>query len=93
MATRNYKKEYSEYHSKSDQKKNRAGRNKARRAALASGKVKKGDKKDVHHKDGNPRNNKSGNVKVVSRKKNRGTYRFAQKSTKSSALRFTYRAS
>lgn len=74
---RDYKKEYSEYHSKADQKKNRAGRNKARRTALASGKVKKGDKKDVHHKDGNPRNNKSSNVKVVSRKKNRGKYRFA----------------
>jgi len=74
---RDYKKEYSEYHSKADQKKNRAGRNKARRTALASGKVKKGDKRDVHHKDGNPRNNKSSNVKVVSRKKNRGAYRFA----------------
>ena len=74
---RDYKKEYSEYHSKADQKKNRAGRNKARRTALASGKVKKGDKKDVHHKDGNPRNNKSSNVKVVSCKKNRGKYRFA----------------
>ena len=78
MATkRNYKEEYSEYHSKADQKKNRAGRNKARRTALANGKVKKGDKKDVHHKDGNPRNNKPSNVKVVSRKKNRGKYRFA----------------
>lgn len=78
MATkRNYKKEYSEYHSKSEQKKNRAGRNKARRTALAAGKVKKGDKKDVHHKDGNPRNNKSSNVVVVSRNKNRGKYRFA----------------
>ena len=33
--------------------------------------------KDVHHKDGNPRNNKSSNVAVVSRKKNRGKYRFA----------------
>lgn len=76
-AKRNYKKEYKEYHSKDDQKKNRAGRNKARRTALAAGKVKKGDKKDVHHKDGNPRNNKSSNVSVVSRKKNRGTYRFA----------------
>lgn len=74
---RDYKKEYSEYHSKADQKKNRAGRNKARRTAIAKGKVKKGDKKDVHHKDGNPRNNKSSNVKVVSRKKNRGKYRFA----------------
>jgi hypothetical protein len=77
MATRNYKKEYASYHSKTDQKKNRAGRNKARRSALAAGKVKKGDGQDVHHKDGNPRNNKKGNVKVVSRKKNRGVYRFA----------------
>ena len=55
MATRNYKKEYASYHSKSAQKKNRAGRNKARRSALAAGKVKKGNGKDVHHKDGNPR--------------------------------------
>jgi hypothetical protein len=77
MATRNYKKEYASYHSNTDQKKNRAGRNKARRSALAAGKVKKGDGQDVHHKDGNPRNNKKGNVKVVSRKKNRGVYRFA----------------
>lgn len=45
-------------------------------AALAKGKVKKGDKKEVHHKDGSPRNNKSSNVSVVSRKKNRGAYRF-----------------
>ena len=77
MATRNYKKEYASYHSTTDQKKNRAGRNKARRSAMAAGKVKKGDGQDVHHKDGNPRNNKKGNVKVVSRKKNRGVYRFA----------------
>jgi len=73
---RDYKEEY-KYHQTPAQKKRRAGRNKARRAALAAGKVKKGDKKDVHHKDGNPRNNKSSNVKVVSRKKNRGKYRFA----------------
>ena len=72
--TRNYKKEY-EYHKTDAEKKRRAARNKARRAALAKGKVKKGDKKDVHHKDGNPRNNKSSNTAVVSRKKNRGSYR------------------
>lgn len=78
MATkRDYKKEYREYHSKSEQKKNRAGRNTARRRALASGKVKKGSTKDVHHKDGNPRNNKKSNLSIVSRKKNRGKYRFA----------------
>ena len=77
MATeRDYKEEY-KYHKTADQKARRAGRNKARRAALASGKATKGDKKDVHHKDGNPTNNKSSNVSVVSRKKNRGTYRFA----------------
>lgn len=78
MATkRNYKKEYREYHSKTEQKKNRAGRNTARRRALASGKVKKGSTQDVHHKDGNPRNNSKKNLAVVSRKKNRGKYRFA----------------
>ena len=78
MATkRNYKKEYKEYHSKGEQKKNRASRNTARRRAERAGEVSKGDKKDVHHKDGNPRNNTSSNVAVVSRKKNRGKYRFA----------------
>lgn len=75
MATRNYKKEYSEYHSKSDQKKRRAGRNTARRRALSAGKVSKGDKKDVHHKDRNTKNNKKSNLAVVSRKANRGTLR------------------
>ena len=80
MATkRNYKKEYKEYHSKDKQKKNRAGRNTARRRALAAGKVKKGGSKDVHHKDGNPRNNKKSNLKVVSRKKNRGKLRVRSK--------------
>lgn len=74
---RNYKKEYKEYHSKEEQKKNRASRNTARRRAERAGKVKKGDNKDVHHADGNPRNNSKKNLKVVSRKKNRGKYRFA----------------
>jgi len=74
---RDYRKEYDEYHKKPNQKKRRAGRNKARRKALANGSVKKGDTKDVHHKDGNPNNNKSSNVSIVSRKKNRGKYRFA----------------
>ena len=46
-------------------------------AALAKGKVKKGYKKDVHHRDGNLRNNSSKNVAAVSRKKNRGAYLFA----------------
>ncbi len=76
MATkRNYKKEYAEFQGKPAQKKRRAGRNTARRRALSAGKVSKGDKKDVHHKDGNTKNNKKSNLAVVSRKANRGTLR------------------
>ena len=77
MATKRDYKEEAKYHATPAQKKRRAGRNKARRAALALGAVRKGDKKDVHHKDGNPKNNKSSNVAVVSQKKNRGVYRFS----------------
>lgn len=72
---RNYREEYDEYHKTEAQKKRRAARNKARRAALAKGKVKKGGTQDVHHRDSNPRNNSKSNVAVVSRKKNRGALR------------------
>ena len=75
MTNRNYKKEYGEYHIRPKQKKDRAGRNKARLAALKKGKVKKGSAYDVHHKDMNPRNNKSSNIAVVHRKVNRGKLR------------------
>ena len=68
---RNYKEEYKEFHSKPDQKKRRAGRNAARRKMAATGKVKKGDGKDVHHKDGNALNNKRKNLRVESKSKNR----------------------
>lgn len=47
---RNFRKEYDNYQSKPEQKKNRAARNKVRRAALKAGQVKKGDGKDVAHK-------------------------------------------
>lgn len=69
---RNYKKEYRDYHAKPEQKKRRAARNKARRKMAARGRVRKGDGKDVHHKDRNPRNNSDSNLSVTSRKKNRG---------------------
>ena len=55
---RNYKKEYSNYHSKPEQKKKRASRNTARARMIKSGTVKKGDKKDVTHRNGNPKDNK-----------------------------------
>lgn len=68
---RNYKKEYKSYHSKPKQKANRNSRNKARRKMVNSGKLKKGDKRDVHHKDGNPRNNSSKNLRASPKSKNR----------------------
>ena len=60
------------YHSSPLQKKRRAARNKARRkAARIYGKAAiKG--KDIDHKDGNPKNNSKGNLRVMSKKKNRG---------------------
>ena len=67
---RDYQKEYREYHSKPEQKKRRAGRNAANRIMKMGGKIKKGDKNDVHHEDGNPTNNKKSNLKVISRSKN-----------------------
>ena len=63
---RNYRKEYDRYQGTAAQKKRRAGRNAARRKMIASGKARKGDGKDVAHKDNNPKNNKSKNLKMQS---------------------------
>ena len=68
---RNYGKEYRSYHAKPEQKKNRASRNSARRSLMASNRVRKGDGKDVDHKNGNPRDNRPGNLSVMSRSANR----------------------
>jgi hypothetical protein len=69
---RDYAKEYREYHSKPDQKKRRASRNAARRLMIQKGKARKGDGKDVDHKNRNPLNNSLKNLRVTSQKKNRG---------------------
>lgn len=68
---RNYKKEYADYHAKPSQVKRRAGRNSARAKMVAAGAVKKGDGKDVDHKDRNTRNNKRSNLRVSSKSANR----------------------
>ncbi len=68
---RNYKREYRKFHSSTAAKKDRASRNKVRRAALKSGAVRKGDGKDIDHRNGNPRDNRKSNLRVVSRKRNR----------------------
>ena len=49
MVKRNYPKEYSDYQGTPEQIKRRAQRNKARSEAMADGKVKKGDGKEVDH--------------------------------------------
>jgi len=69
--TRDYKKEYENYHSKPAQKKRRAQRNASRRKAVEEGLVRKGDGKDVHHRDGNPMNTAMSNLQVMSQSKNR----------------------
>jgi hypothetical protein len=69
--TRNYKKEYTNYHAKALQKVNRAGRNKARKLVLKSGGAAKVAGKDVHHKNGNPRDNRMGNLAVATKAANR----------------------
>ena len=68
---RNYKKEYANYHSKPEQKENRAARGRARYQLEKEGRVKKGDGRDVHHRDGNPKNNGKGNLGVTSKSYNR----------------------
>lgn len=65
---RNYKKEYAKFQASKKQKEDRAKRNKARRKALKSGRVKKGDGKDLHH----PNGLNSQRTIVLSRSSNRG---------------------
>jgi hypothetical protein len=64
-------------------KKKRNMRNKARRMASKAGLVKKGDNKDVHHKDGNAMNTTRGNLSVKAASKNRSFPR-----TKSAGKKF-----
>ena len=50
-------------------KKKREATSKGR--ALKSGKVRKGDGRDIHHRDGNPKNNSKKNLAVTSKRNNR----------------------
>ena len=68
---RNYRKEYDNYQGKPEQRKRNDARKAARRKMTAVGKVRKGDGKDVDHKDGNPKNNSKKNLRVTTKKSNR----------------------
>ena len=71
MPKRNYAEEYREYHGKPEQIQRRASRNKARAALEKSGHVRKGDGKDVDHKNMNPMDNRKSNLRIQSKSVNR----------------------
>lgn len=72
---RNYRQEYKTAKKRGEvgtgSKGDNASRKRARRKMEKAGKVRKGDGKDVAHKNGNPKDNKKGNLSVQSKKKNR----------------------
>jgi hypothetical protein len=65
LGKRNYRKEYDNYHASPEQKKKRASRNAARKRSAAK------PGQDVHHRNGNPLDNRKGNLAVVSPSSNR----------------------
>ncbi len=66
---RNYRKEYDNYQGTAEQKKKRAGRNAARNALKKAGVNVKG--KDVAHRNGNPKDNRKGNLTTQTASQNR----------------------
>jgi hypothetical protein len=71
MATEARRRAQAKYNSKPEQKKRRASRNAARREMIKSGRARKGDGKDVAHKDNNPHNNSKSNLTMKSKSSNR----------------------
>ena len=68
---RDYRHEYDKFHSSTKSKKDRASRNRVRREAERDGRVSAGDGKDIDHRNGNPRDNRRSNLRVISRSSNR----------------------
>jgi hypothetical protein len=75
VATKARQKAQAKYNSKPEQVKRRTSRNAARRAAIKAGKVKKGDGKDVGHANGNPMDNRPGNLRAETKAGNRSIKR------------------
>ena len=80
--TRNYRKEYDNYHAQPEQRERNAARLRARRQMEKAGKVEKFDKKDVHHKDNNPLNNEEDNLAVTTQTWNRTEPRLRKEAKK-----------
>jgi hypothetical protein len=70
MTARNYAYDKA-YAARPEQKKRRAQRNAARRKMAALGQVKKGDGKDVHHRNKKTSDNRRQNLAAIPRRKNR----------------------
>lgn len=68
---RNYKSEYKNYQGTPEQIARRSSRNKARRQLEKAGVAKKGDGKDVGHSNGNPMDDRRGNLRMESVRGNR----------------------
>jgi hypothetical protein len=86
---RDYKREYELYHDTEKQKTRRAQRNAARRKMEQAGKVRKGDGKDVDHRNRNTGNNSSSNLRVQSKSNNRSYSRKGEKGHGSRGRRAT----
>ena len=72
MSERDYKKEYENYHKRPEQRRRNDGRKKARRLMVEKHGASKLANKDIDHKDRNPRNNSTSNLRIQSKKENRG---------------------
>ena len=69
---RDYKKEYENYHKKPEQRRRNDSRKAARRLMVKKHGASKLAGKDIDHKDRNPRNNSTRNLRIQSKKVNRG---------------------
>ena len=69
---RDYKKEYREYHSKPEQRARRSSRNKARRLMIKKHGKRAIKGKDIDHKNRSPMDNRLSNLRIQSKKENRG---------------------
>lgn len=78
MSAISHRKAQAKYQKKPIQIKKREARNKARRNMEKLGLVRKGDGKDVNHKDGNALHNVRSNWNVETKKKNRTIHRNAK---------------
>jgi hypothetical protein len=81
---RDYAAEYRNYHASDEQKKNRAARNAARKEAEKRGLVRKGDGKDVDHRQPISKGgtNAKSNLRVVPKGQNRSFARNSDGSMK-----------